>query len=328
MDTGHEAASSSHQTPRVLVLLATCNGEPWLDEQLASLWAQHGVQVRVLASDDASTDNTRTILEAHTREHPLVLLPTAQAASAQAAPSDAAPTRLGACANFMRLVCKADAGEADYIALCDQDDVWLPGKLARAIECLQQTQAHAYSSSFHLWLPAHDRREFVCKHHAQTAFDHLIQSPGPGCSFVLCKTLFADLQQWACAGRAEPLKSFYHDWLIYAFARKNAWRWHIDDQSHLLYRQHARNLSSSDTSLAAHQTRLAKMRSGWWSREVVAVSTDLGLQHQWPASAFARLGVLDRIGLALQVHRLCRSMRDRIALTLCLLLGILRKPRP
>lgn len=317
--------TSPQARPKVLVLLATCNGSPWLDAQLDSLWSQQGVEVSVLASDDASTDNTCAILEARTAKQPLSLIncdPLPETAETQAA------ARVGACANFMRLICKADARETDFIALADQDDVWLPGKLARAIDCLQSSGCDGYSSSFHEWHPESDQRIFVRKHDAQTAFDHLIQSPGPGCSFVMTRKLFADLQQWACTERATPLQSFYHDWLIYAFARENAWHWHIDDQSHLLYRQHDRNLSASGTDWPAHQTRLHKMRSGWWSREVVAVSTDLGLQHQWPGKAFVRLSWLDRFGLALKVKQLCRSTRDRIALAICLVLGILRKPPP
>ena len=44
--------------PRVLVLLATFDGRRYLPAQLDSILAQHDVDVRVLISDDGSTDGT------------------------------------------------------------------------------------------------------------------------------------------------------------------------------------------------------------------------------------------------------------------------------
>jgi rhamnosyltransferase len=305
-------ASTSPANARVLVLLATHNGEPWLEDLLSSLWAQQDVSLRVVASDDGSTDRTPALLSVHAAEQPLQQLSPAK--------------NLGACGNFMRLVREVQACDAQYIAFADQDDVWLTQKLARAIECLKAHQCDGYSSSFEAWYPEHDRRVFVSKHAPQTSHDHLLQSPGPGCSFVLSRALFDVLQQWAISAQDKTKNVFYHDWLIYAFARQNGWRWHIDSQSQLLYRQHERNLSGSGTGMAANWLRLRKMRSGWWCGEILAIANALGLQDQWPGTAFARLNVTDRFGLALRAKHLCRSTRDRIALAATLLLGILQRP--
>ena len=38
--------------------MATHNGIQWVEAQLKSIWAQEGVEVSILASDDASTDGT------------------------------------------------------------------------------------------------------------------------------------------------------------------------------------------------------------------------------------------------------------------------------
>ena len=47
-----------HSRPAVLVLLATYNGEHWLDEQLSSIYAQRDVDITVVASEtlDDSTE--------------------------------------------------------------------------------------------------------------------------------------------------------------------------------------------------------------------------------------------------------------------------------
>ena len=62
--------------PRVTVLMATYNGMAeggaWLDEQVDSVLAQVGVDVRLVVSDDASSDGTRAHLEARAAADPRI----------------------------------------------------------------------------------------------------------------------------------------------------------------------------------------------------------------------------------------------------------------
>jgi len=44
--------------PVVTVLLATCNGLPWIGEQVRSILEQEHVSVEIVVSDDMSTDGT------------------------------------------------------------------------------------------------------------------------------------------------------------------------------------------------------------------------------------------------------------------------------
>ena len=111
-------------TPRVLVLLATFNGARWLDEQLDSIIAQQGAQVTILAADDGSTDGTAALVERRTA---------AWLAAPVLAPSG---HQLGAAGNFLRLLREAPLTGFDFVALADQDDIWLPGRLARAVQHL------------------------------------------------------------------------------------------------------------------------------------------------------------------------------------------------
>lgn len=101
------------------VLLSTFQGAAHLPAQLASLAAQQGIAWRLLWRDDSSTDGTVAVLEAFAVAHPgrVTRLPGA--------------TRLGAGPSFLALL--AAAPPADAFAFMDQDDVWLPGKLARAL---------------------------------------------------------------------------------------------------------------------------------------------------------------------------------------------------
>src|ERR1700719_2334213 len=107
--------------PSVCVLLSTYNGEAFLEAQLESLRAQTGVEVRLHARDDGSTDGTVALLRRHAGTWPsLVGLQSAE--------------NLGPAKSFLELL--RTAPDADFYAFCDQDDVWLPGKLARAAEAL------------------------------------------------------------------------------------------------------------------------------------------------------------------------------------------------
>lgn len=109
-------------TPTVAVLLSTFNGEAYLQAQLDSLAAQEGVQVELFVRDDGSSDATLDILARHAKTWPRLAAPDAGAG-------------LGPAKSFLRLLSTAPDGFG-YYAFCDQDDVWLPDKLARATEAL------------------------------------------------------------------------------------------------------------------------------------------------------------------------------------------------
>ena len=108
------------------ILLATYNGERFLGEQLDSILGQSHRHWRLLVRDDGSTDRTAEILRHYAQRigSRMVLLQDAEG-------------RLGPCLNFGRLLC---ASTAPYIALCDQDDVWLPDKLARLLNVLRDAE--------------------------------------------------------------------------------------------------------------------------------------------------------------------------------------------
>lgn len=102
---------------RVLVLMATYNGQEHLAEQLDSILSQEGVEVFVRVSDDCSADNTFRILETYASEHDNIEIIYNN-------------THQGKTRTIMQLVYDALVEEYDYFALANQDDIWLPGKLA------------------------------------------------------------------------------------------------------------------------------------------------------------------------------------------------------
>lgn len=108
------------------ILLATYNGERFLEAQLDSLFGQTCTDFRIIIHDDGSTDRTADILRAYHERYPDRILILADEHRG-----------LGATQNFALLLLHATA---PYIAFCDQDDVWLPEKLEWSLRELQRIQ--------------------------------------------------------------------------------------------------------------------------------------------------------------------------------------------
>lgn len=108
----------------IQVLLACYNGEKYLPQQLLSLRRQDDPAFSVLMQDDGSTDKTPALLQAAADERFLL--------------AEEGGRHLGAVGNFLSLLAQCTA---DYAALCDQDDVWQPGRLSRCRQAMEQAEA-------------------------------------------------------------------------------------------------------------------------------------------------------------------------------------------
>ena len=109
--------------PPITVLMATRNGARFLGEQLDSLERQSFADWRLMVSDDGSDDGTWAMLETFLGRIG------ADRASLFRGPE------MGATANFLSLIARTGPQDG-CVAFCDQDDIWLPDKLARAAEAL------------------------------------------------------------------------------------------------------------------------------------------------------------------------------------------------
>lgn len=108
--------------PSVSVVMATYNGEKFLARQLHSIISQTIPPKEIIVCDDGSTDNTIEILETFSQDTPIDFRYYRN------------ETKLGVAANFKKAVALTSPG--NYIALSDQDDIWLPEKIERSIELL------------------------------------------------------------------------------------------------------------------------------------------------------------------------------------------------
>ena len=135
MDQKKNLMASSNE---VTVLLATFNGEDYLEDQLSSIESQSEFVCKIYAIDNGSTDRTLSILNDFQSRGLVVKIGNCNTP--------------GATSVFFELLTTAPEGE--FVALSDQDDVWS----AEKIKTLMNLIAHdkpAISFSARTYVDAH-----------------------------------------------------------------------------------------------------------------------------------------------------------------------------
>ena len=120
-----------------------------------------------------------------------------------------------------------DSKQFDYIAFSDQDDIWNEKHLTRAIEKLSTGIYDGYSSSIiAFW---ENGFELFCKKTGKISnLNHLFESAGPGCTYVLTKSSFLLLQEFVINNFSKISAVSFHDWFVFAFLRSRGFKWTID----------------------------------------------------------------------------------------------------
>lgn len=314
-------SASTQSTPgspaRVTVLLATYNGERWLTEQLDSIFAQVGVELSVVALDDASTDGTAALLAQRALIEPrLSVLPTHGSSGSAAG-------------NFYRLLTTAPLDNADFIAFADQDDVWMPDKLARHAARAERDKLDGVSSNVTAF-DADGRRTLVRKSFAQREFDFLLESPGPGCSFLISPRLAKLVRDLLTDPASRAHEADFHDWLIYAVCRGAGWSWHIDEVSSLDYRQHDSNTMGANTGGRAALSRFTLVRERWHRQQATImceIAMSVAPKNSRPGlvnihTDLVGRGIARRFSLLTHATQLRRRPRDRAIIGTLIALGI------
>lgn len=107
----------------VIIVISTYNGARQIERQLDSIFAQIGVDVRVLVRDDCSKDNTVEVVQKYAQRHPNNRIEIIKGEN------------VGYAKSFWLGLSMCN--DADYYAFADQDDVWKPNKLIKCIDAMQ-----------------------------------------------------------------------------------------------------------------------------------------------------------------------------------------------
>jgi glycosyltransferase involved in cell wall biosynthesis len=110
----------------VTIIMATYNGERYIEEQIESILASTYQDFELYIFDDGSKDNTMHILKGFEKEYPDKIHVRQN------------EVNLGVTMNFLHGLCRTTS---DYVMFCDQDDVWKPNKIALTLKRMRQMEA-------------------------------------------------------------------------------------------------------------------------------------------------------------------------------------------
>lgn len=305
---------TANSSSRVCVLLSSFNGARFIEQQVSSIVTQVGVETVVFVRDDGSSDATNDIVRA-----------LAQADSRVQVVSDVeyGPTGLPTKA-FLRLFALVDFSDFDFVALSDQDDIWLPDKLARAITALKSSGADGFSSDL-LSFYEDGRFRKIKKSGRQKTFDYLFQGASAGCTYVLTSRFASEIgERFSSVSALQQLPDrASHDWLIYALCRGVGRDWVMDAVPLVIYRQHQSNVYGAQAGLTGLISRFKLARSGWFFRQSLFLETFLPASpsRQKVFDAIRRLSFLDRIWLAINSYQFRRATRDVVLLAIFFLVS-------
>lgn len=225
------------QKSEVEVLLATYNGERYLQEQIDSIQAQTFPNLRILARDDGSNDGTLAILADFARKFPeRVSLQSDGIATGH-------PKR-----NFLRLM---RASTASYLCFSDQDDVWLPEKISLTMKTMQNlednygrstpalvfTDLQVVNERLEMVSPSYWKRAGIKAENIHSLPRLLSENVVTGCTMMINRSLCELAVQM-------PEEAEMHDWWIALLAATFGVADFVP-RATMLYRQHAHNVIGS-----------------------------------------------------------------------------------
>ncbi len=241
----------SNVDPLVVILMCTFQGEEFLTEQFESIDRQTHIHWKLWVSDDGSNDGTRGILSRFQSRWG------AERLSILAGPA------AGSTANFLSLT-DHDTVQGDFFAWADQDDVWEPDKLARAVEHL---------TSHDPGVPALYVTPVLLTDARGAVFGRSALNRSPGFANALVQnvaggnTMVFNAATRRLLREAGPQASVVaHDWWAYLLVTGSGGTVICDDHATLRYRQHAGNQIGSTPGALRRTLRLRPLLNGEFRR--------------------------------------------------------------
>ncbi len=284
----------------ITVLLASWNGENYIEEQLDSILGQDGLELeelRILISDDGSTDRTGEILECYRAQFPeQIILKHRSPERKKRDLEDGIPAAAG---NFFWLLSQAadlEPGKTgDYYMLSDQDDVWKPNKIEALLNemiCLEVIKGADHPILVHSDMEVVDANlKVICPSFfkyqkcdpSRTTFSELLaENSVTGGAVMMNRALLKLLKE-------RPEACYMHDWWI-ALAASCFGTISCVREPLYLYRQHGCNTlgaketgSVQDVAERLKASRAAQVAENY--RQMAAQAHAFGKMYQEQMSA-------------------------------------------
>lgn len=255
------------QAATVHILLACYQGSAYIRAQLDSIAAQTHANWSLTISDDGSTDDTLALCREFARLHP------------QRSIRIIDGPRKRSTANFFHLMQEVvTLDENDLFAFCDQDDVWHPNKLERAVEALSRLKAPASQPLLYGGRTQQVNEElkplgFSPLPRKALGFGNaLLQNVASGNTMVFNNALLQLLR------RVQPSHAVWHDWTAYLAVTSCGGQMWFDPEPSVLYRQHPSNLVGAQDRSRDKLQRLRLIAKGCyreWGDKTEKIMQDL-----------------------------------------------------
>lgn len=221
---------------KLYILIATYNGEKYIDDQINSIISQKGIEpFHILIRDDNSNDNTPDIIGRIANDHQNIEIIRDSLGN------------LNAKGNFNLLVKAAIEREADYVMFADQDDIWKEDKIEKTLKHMQEGESRLKTNTpllVHTDLCVVDDNlkiihlsfmEYQHIHHVE--YDSiktlLVQNFVTGCTVMVNRALLN-------TAHPVPDEALMYDWW-YALCAATFGNILFISEATLLYRQHKYN---------------------------------------------------------------------------------------
>ncbi len=214
---------------KIQILMSTYNGQQYLRQQLDSFFSQSILQKpewewEITVRDDGSSDDTVMILREYAGKHPEMHIVQGE--------------NKGVIDSFLDLIMSASE-DADYIALSDQDDVWMEDKLEQAVRSLQAKGKD--TPLLYCGMPQLVNEDMqiipsiMYTDNMRPSFGNAVaENICTGCTAVFNQALARILR------KEKPTFTVMHDWWLYLVASCYG-EVIFDEIPHMYYRQHTDN---------------------------------------------------------------------------------------
>ncbi len=296
-------------------MMATFNGDKYLDEQLASIEKQTYKDWQLVVSDDGSSDNTLNILKKFQDSQPLGKVIIRKG------------PQKGSASNFTSML-SDPLIKGTYYGFSDQDDVWLSNKLEVAIAKIKSIEEKdlpvlycgrtinvdedlkKISESPKFFFPA-------------TFRNALVQSIAGGNTMIFNHVL----KRW-CESLNPTVP--VHDWWLYLLTTGVGGIVHYDKETYILYRQHPDSLIGGSYLLIDRIKNVKRIFNGEFKLSIdqmvdalTQVESSLIKENREIFSLFKLMRVAklrDRIRLMLTAGIYRQTLRGTISLFFALLI--------
>lgn len=237
---------------KIAVLLASYNGQKYIREQILSIQSQNDVTVDVFLQDDRSTDDTVKVA--------MDMLPSDRVRINEYSTGSAANNFFLSILNF------ENPENYEYFAFADQDDLWLPNKLSKAVRRLKDENGSLYFSNLVIWNLEKDKKTLLKKDFTQKKFDYLFEGGSAGCTYVFTLKFFLQLREKLRTTDYKNWPDFSHDWFTYFFARNSKLKVINSGDTEILYRIHDTNVHGQLNSFSLKNIfrRVQMVQNGWY----------------------------------------------------------------